>query len=76
MVCGGCGRFVLKVQLLHAGGLSFVAEIPAAADRPTSVLKEDVAVALGSSALCDASMRALRVSGCDLHALFLIYQMI
>ena len=46
------------MQLLHAGGLSFVAEIPAAADRPTSVLKEDVAVALGSSALCDASMRA------------------
>ena len=45
-------RYVLKVQLLHNGVLSSLAEIPAAADRPTAVLKADVAAALGSSTLC------------------------
>lgn len=39
--------------LLHNGVLTHLAEIPAAADRPTSVLKEDVAAALASSTLCD-----------------------
>lgn len=47
------GRFVVKVQLLHAGVLTALAEMPVAADRPTSVLKEDVAAALGSSTLSD-----------------------
>ena len=41
------------MQLLHAGVLTSLAEVPAAAERPTSVLKEDVAAALGSSTLCD-----------------------
>ena len=44
-------RYVLKVLFFHAGVLSTLAEIPAAAECPCSALKEDVAVALADSTL-------------------------
>lgn len=62
-VLRGVCRYVLKVLFFHAGVLSTLAEVPVAADRPCSLLKEDVAAALVDSTLYVHCQRVLSAGG-------------